>query len=330
MNLTVQSLIETQQGRTDLSWLAGQSGQHRLVGNPDTSVEDQVGYMNMMHAERIGVLGPREINYYRQISESHRQKVHEALVAAKPPALIVAEAQVVPQPLIDFCNEAQLPLLISPLTPGPLIESLKQFLGQKTKDHTSLHGVLMDVLGMGVLITGDSGLGKSELALELISRGHGLVADDVVDIERVNHHTIVGRCPTLLQGLLEVRGLGLIDIRTIFGESAVRRHISIKLIVHLVRRSTLEHRYERLPLEALTETVLGIPVRKVAIPVAAGRNIAVLTETAVRATVLALRGIDTTREFVKRQQAAIMESLTAEGNAGNMTPPDASPPPPPR
>lgn len=328
MTLTVQSLIETQQGRTDLSWLAGQSGQHRVVGNPDTSVEDQVGYMNMMHAERIGVLGPREINYYRQISESHRQKVHDALVAARPPALIVAEAQVVPQPLIDFCNEAQLPLLISPLTAGPLIESLKEFLGQKTKDHTSLHGVLMDVLGMGVLITGDSGLGKSELALELISRGHGLVADDVVDIERVNHHTIVGRCPTLLQGLLEVRGLGLIDIRTIFGESAVRRHISIKLIVHLVRRSTLENRYERLPLEALTETVLGIPVRKVAIPVAAGRNIAVLTETAVRATVLALRGIDTTREFVKRQQAAIMESLSAEGNAGDAIPPHASPPPP--
>ncbi|MDO5102759.1 MAG: HPr(Ser) kinase/phosphatase [Lautropia sp.] len=334
MTLTVQSLIEIQQGRTDLSWLAGQNGQQRVVGNPDTSVEDQVGYMNMMHAERIGVLGPRELNYYRQISDGHRQKLHEALVAAKPPALIVAEAQVVPQALIDFCNEAQLPLLISPLTPGPLIESLKQFLGQKTKDHTSLHGVLMDVLGMGVLITGDSGLGKSELALELISRGHGLVADDVVDIERVNHHTIVGRCPTLLQGLLEVRGLGLIDIRTIFGESAVRRRISIKLIVHLVRRSTLENRYERLPLEALTETVLGIPVRKVAIPVAAGRNIAVLTETAVRTTVLALRGIDTTREFVKRQQAAIMESLaaneaTAQGQEASGAAPSPSQPPPP-
>ena len=206
---------------------------------------------------------------------------------------------------MDFCNRNHLPLLGCRLAAGPLIETLEQALAHK--DHTSMHGVLMDVLGMGVLITGDSGLGKSELALELISRGHGLVADDVVDIERVSQHAIVGRCPALLQGLLEVRGLGLIDIRTIFGESAVRRRMPIKLIVHLVGRRTMEDSYERLPLQALTETILGIPVRKVAIPVAAGRNIAVLTETAVRTTVLLLRGIDTTREFARRQQALILD-----------------------
>jgi len=108
--------------------------------------------------------------------------------------------------------------------------------------------------------------------------------------------------------LLEVRGLGLIDIKTVFGETAVRRKMRLKLIVHLVRRSTMEDQYERLPLQELTQDVLGVPVRKVAIPVAAGRNLAVLTEAAVRATVLSLRGIDTTREFVKRQQQAIREN----------------------
>ncbi len=314
MPITVQNLIEAQRGRSQLDWVAGQEGQHRVLGpDHDISAVDQIGYLNLMHAERASVLGPRELNYYRQLDDSARQKLHAALHAAAPPALILSNAQTPPPSLVQFCTDAQLPLLVSPLEAGPLIESLQQFLAQKPKEHTSLHGVLMDVLGMGVLISGDSGLGKSELALELISRGHGLVADDVVDIERVNHHTLIGRCPQLLQGLLEVRGLGLIDIRTIFGESAVRRRIPIRLIVHLVRRSTLENEYERMPLEALTENILGVPVRKVAIPVAAGRNIAVLTETAVRSTILALRGIDSTRDFVQRQQAAILESLAAEG-----------------
>ncbi|MDO4905780.1 MAG: HPr(Ser) kinase/phosphatase [Lautropia sp.] len=331
MPISVQNLVESQQGRTQLGWIAGRGGQHRVVGSdPDSCAVDQIGYLNMMHAERIGVLGPRELDHYRQLEDERRQELLDALQRAAPPALILSNAQTAPQSLIDFCNDIGLPLLSAQLDSGPLIESLQQFLALKNKDHTSLHGVLMDVLGMGVLISGESGLGKSELALELISRGHGLVADDVVDIERVNHHTIVGRCPQLLQGLLEVRGLGLIDIRTIFGESAVRRRIPIKLIVHLVKRSTLENEYERMPLEALTETVLGVPVRKVAIPVAAGRNIAVLTETAVRSTVLALRGIDSTRDFIRRQQAAIMESLSAtDGVAGSAAVPAPAPTQPP-
>jgi len=171
-----------------------------------------------------------------------------------------------------------------------------------------MHGVFMDVLGLGVLISGESGLGKSELALELISRGHGLVADDVVDFRRIAPQTIEGRCPPLLRNMLEVRGLGLLDIRAIFGETAIRPKMRLKLIVHLVRRSTMENEYQRLPLEAITQDVLGMPVRKVVIPVAAGRNMAVLTEAAVRSTVLALRGVDTTREFIERQNRLIQQS----------------------
>ena len=305
MAMTVQNLVTSQQARSNLRWLAGQSGGDRPLHGAGVHAVDQIGYLNLMHAERIAVLGPRELDYYRKLDRHRRSRLHQALLAARPPALIIADGQDAPSALVDFCNRNHLPLLCCRLAAGPLIETLEQALAHK--DHTSMHGVLMDVLGMGVLITGDSGLGKSELALELISRGHGLVADDVVDIERVSQHAIVGRCPALLQGLLEVRGLGLIDIRTIFGESAVRRRMPIKLIVHLVGRRTMEDSYERLPLQALTETILGIPVRKVAIPVAAGRNIAVLTETAVRTTVLLLRGIDTTRDFMRRQQALILE-----------------------
>jgi len=160
------------------------------------------------------------------------------------------------------------------------------------------------VFGMGVLISGQSGLGKSELALELISRGHGLVADDVVDFARVAPDTIEGRCPPLLANLLEVRGLGLLDIRAIFGETAVRRKMKLRLIVELMRRSAADS-LERLPLAGTTQEVLGLPVHKVVIPVAAGRNLAVLLEAAVRNTILKLRGIDTMQDFQQRQREAM-------------------------
>jgi HPr kinase/phosphorylase len=168
-----------------------------------------------------------------------------------------------------------------------------------------MHGVFMDVLGVGVLITGDSGLGKSELGLELISRSHGLVADDAVEFSRIAPNMIEGRCPPLLQNLLEVRGLGLLDIKAIFGETAVRRKMRLKLIVHLVKRGALDEEVERLPFHHPTEDVLGLPIRKVVIPVAAGRNIAVLLEAAVRNTILQLRGIDTLQEFMERQRQAM-------------------------
>jgi HPr kinase/phosphorylase len=168
-----------------------------------------------------------------------------------------------------------------------------------------MHGVFMDILGLGVMITGESGLGKSELGLELISRGNGLVADDAVDLYRINQTAIEGRCPELLQNLLEVRGIGLLDIRGIFGETAVRRKMRLKLIVHLVRQATMDRDFERLPYEPLNEEILDVPVRKVIIQVVAGRNIAVLVEAAVRNTILQLRGVDTYQEFVERHRRAM-------------------------
>src|SRR5437870_7781252 len=151
-----------------------------------------------------------------------------------------------------------------------VIDKLARYLAKALAESTERHGVFMDVLGLGVLITGDSGVGKSELGLELISRGHGLVADDVVEISRIALTTLVGRCPPMLKDFLEVRGLGVLNIRTIFGETAVRPKMNLRLIVHLDRQGTNES--ERLPLHEQSEDILGVTVRKVVIPVAAGRN----------------------------------------------------------
>ena len=206
--------------------------------------------------------------------------------------------------LVGYLNYIH-PMFVTHESAAFVIDLLRAYLSKHFADRTTLHGVMMDILGMGVMITGESGLGKSELGLELISRGHGLVADDAVDLYRINQTTLEGRCPVLLQNLLEVRGIGLLDIQAIFGETAVRRKMRLKLIVHLVRKETLERDYDRLPHEPLTEHVLGIPVRKVVIQVVAGRNIAVLVEAAVRNTILQMRGIDTYEKFVSRHREAM-------------------------
>ena len=158
-----------------------------------------------------------------------------------------------------------------------------------------------------VVLHGDAGVGKSELALELISRGHGLVADDVVELARVAPTSIEGRCPGMLRDYLEVRGLGLLNIRTIFGETASRRKMKLKLIVHL-QKHTLGDLSQRLPFENQTQEILGVPIRKVVFQVAAGRNLAVLLEAAVRNCILQLRGIDSMGEFIARQQQAVLDS----------------------
>ncbi|WP_025916773.1 HPr(Ser) kinase/phosphatase [Herminiimonas sp. CN] len=305
--LTIQQLFDDNRETLELGWFAGFSGGDRLISGDAASAADQVGHLNWIHPGRIQVFGHQEIAYYRNLKVQSRGYQTQMLMAGEPPALIIAQGLETPLDIMTSCDEKNIPLFSTPLPAAQVIDYLRIYLSKKLAQRITMHGVFMDVLGVGVLITGESGLGKSELGLELISRSHGLVADDAVEFSRIAPNMIEGRCPALLQNLLEVRGLGLLDIKTIFGETAVRRKMRLKLIVHLVRRSVLEDHMERLPFDAQTEDVLGLPVRKVIIPVAAGRNIAVLLEAAVRNTILQLRGIDTLEEFMERQRKAMSE-----------------------
>jgi HPr kinase/phosphorylase len=305
--LSIQELFDDNLEALKLSWLGGQAGANGVIVGDAVSAADQIGHLNLIHPGRIQVFGHEEVSYLAHISEHSRLVQTRELVAGKPPALIMAQSLQAPPFIISVCNEHGIPLIATPLPSAQVIDYLRVYLSKKLATRVTMHGVFMDVLGVGVLITGESGLGKSELGLELISRNHGLVADDAVEFARIAPNMIEGRCPPLLQNLLEVRGLGLLDIRAIFGETAVRRKMRLKLIVHLVRRKTLEENYERLPLDQQNEEVLGLPIRKVVIPVEAGRNIAVLLEAAVRNTILQLRGIDTLANFMERQQRAMGE-----------------------
>ncbi len=290
-------------------WLAGLGASERRFDEVAVSAArsgaDLAGYLNYIHPYRVQILGEREIAYLTNATPEDCERRVARIVTLEPPALVLADGQIAPAALLSMCEQAQIPMFATQGASALVNDLLRAYLSKHFADRSSVHGVFMDILGMGVLITGESGLGKSELGLELISRGNGLVADDAVDLYRINQDTIEGRCPELLMNLLELRGIGLLDIRAIFGETAVRRKMRLKLIVHLIRRETMEREYERIPYEPLTQDVLGVPVQKVVIQVVAGRNIAVLVEAAVRNTILQLRGIDTYQEFVERHHKAM-------------------------
>ena len=307
--ISAEILFEEHQSSLRWEWIAGHAHPERRFDEAAVraaqSAADLVGYLNYIHPYRVQIVGRREVAYLVESQPEDQQRRIQRIVTLDPPVVIVADAQVPPERLVALCDRAEIPLFVTQESAGHVIDVLRGHLSQHFAERTTRHGVFMDILGLGVLLTGESGLGKSELGLELISRGHGLVADDAVDLYRVAQTALEGRCPELLANLLEVRGIGLLDIKAIFGETAVRRKMRLKLIVHLVRKETMEREFERLPYEPLYEEILDVPVRKAVIAVDAGRNLAVLVEAAVRNSILQLRGIDTYKDFIERHQRAM-------------------------
>lgn len=307
--ISAEALFEAHRPTLHWEWVAGHAHPERRFDDGAVrrarSAADLVGYLNYIHPYRVQIVGAREVAYLSASTAEDQERRIQRIVTLEPPMVIVADNQPVPERLVALCDRAEIPLFVTRESAGQVIDVVRGYLAQLFAERTTRHGVFMDILGLGVLLTGESGLGKSELGLELISRGHGLVADDAVDLFRVSQTVLEGRCPELLQNLLEVRGIGLLDIKAIFGETAVRHKMRLKLIVHLVRKETLEKEFERVPYDPLYEEILDIPVRKVVIAVDAGRNLAVLVEAAVRNTILQLRGIDTYREFIERHTKAM-------------------------
>ena len=300
--VSIARLFEDNREKLRLEWVAGRSGADKELNSELTkdSSKGLIGHLNLIHPNLIQVVGASEAAYLRSLDPDNCRSV---LAATKELAcFIIAGVDETPAPLAAVAESTHTALIRSSLPSVELMWMLRPYLARALAESTTAHGVFLDVLGMGVLITGDSSVGKSELALELISRGSGLIADDVVELYRIGPETLEGRCPELLRDFLEVRGLGVLNIRTIFGEAALRPRKNLKLIVHLERPAGAESQWlERLLLNAGNEQIMGVEICKVTIPVAAGRNLAVLTEAAVRNNVLQTRGIDSTRDFIARQ-----------------------------
>ncbi len=303
--ISIEQLFEDKKENLALSWEAGRDGGDRQLDDKmiDQSAQGLVGHLNFIHPNWVQILSETETDYLDQLDPIALQENINQLDQSSIACIIVTGGASIPTLLRALAESSRIPLLRSPYSGLEVIWLLRTYLGRVLAPPSTLHGVLLDVLGVGVMITGESGVGKSELALELVSRGHGLVADDVVELRRIAPETLEGRCPPMLRDFLEVRGLGVLNIRTIFGETAVRRRKSMKLIVHLLKPGGADaNSVERLPINDVNETVMGVNVRKVIIPVVAGRNLAVLVEADVRNYVLQLRGIDSTKEFLARNE----------------------------
>jgi len=289
--VSVERLFADNRERLGLVWHGGKQGGSRVLTG-DSVLKPTVGQV-----------GAAEAAYLRGLPEDELQRSLNRLFTTELVAVVIANDEAMPPHLLQHCTAHHIAVFTSPQPSPHIVDVFRIYLARVLAESTTLHGVFLDVLEMGVLITGASAIGKSELALELISRGNGLVADDIVELFRISPDTIEGRCPAVLRDFLEVRGIGVLNIRTIFGETAVRPRKLLKLLVHLEDHSNEAFtELDRLQVNATYQDVLSVPIRKVTIPVAAGRNLAVLVEAAVRNFVLNQRGIDSTKEFIERQQ----------------------------
>jgi HPr kinase/phosphorylase len=315
-HLSVEQLYRDKRDRLGLTWLTGEESARRLLGSEALARRGVglIGHLNLIHPYRLQVIGKTEINYLKGLDREQLQQVIVRLFSAELTAIFVCDVDHVPRFLLQPARQTGTPLFLSPQPSQRLINLLGQYLHRVLGELTTLHGVFLDVLGVGVMITGDSSIGKSELALELVSRTHGLVADDVVEIHHIGPDTLQGRCPPMLRDFLEVRGLGVLNIRAIFGETAVRPKMNLKLVVHLEQpQNGVASKVERLTANAGSQNILGVEIPMVILPVVAGRNLAVLVEAAVRNYILQQRGIDSTKQFIDRHEKFLADqSLFAE------------------
>ncbi len=312
--LTVSSLYDGYRARLGLTWVAGRGGAERELRGiqegdaRNRSFDSGAGHLNLIHPNRIQVLGPAEAGYLEQLLGESRAEHLRRIFAAEPVCVIVSDGLPVAEDLRVQADAADVSLFSAPLPDYKIISHLQYYLSNALADRLILHGVFMEVLGIGVLLTGKSGVGKSEIALELISRNHRLIADDAPEFRRIAPDILNGSCPPGLSGFLEVRGLGVLDIRAMFGDSVIKPDKNLRLIIHLQQMSGDElAAIDRLQGSRQRRTILDVEVPQITLPVAPGHNLAVLVEGAVRNHILLLKGYNAAQSFSERQQRMILE-----------------------
>ncbi|MBL8510979.1 MAG: HPr kinase/phosphorylase [Betaproteobacteria bacterium] len=313
--LTVRQLFENRREKLQLSWVGGVDGAsraltHEALNRPGVGL---VGHLNLVHPILIQALGLTDLEYLNQLTEDMREQSLRKLCTGETLCIFLCDGAEAPDYLLAACDRHGTPLFLSQKRSRVFVNLLRPYLQRELSEINLVHGVFLDVLGFGILITGDSRIGKSELALELISRGAGLVADDAVELYQIGPETIQGRCPALLRDFLEVRGIGVLNIKAIFGETAVRPRKTLRLIVHLERPTEAYFQnLDRLQTKSSTTSILGVEIPTVMLAVVAGRNLAVLVEAAVRHYILLTRNYDSTKDFLDRHEAAMRDASAAQ------------------
>ena len=302
--ITARELFDQQRERLDLRWLAGEDGGSRVLESGDTVARrpSLAGYLNAIYPNKVQILGTEELAWLDSLDSRLRWETIARIVGFGPLALVISKGQPCPEDLRLAAEEFGTPLWSSPKRGHELLNHLQYHLARTLAPRITLHGVFMEIYSIGVLITGDSGSGKSELALELITRGHRLVADDAPEFTQIAPDVLDGTSPEMLQDMLEVRGLGVLDIRQMFGDTAVKKNKYLRLIVHLTQPhlDTSPGGIERITGDMGIRRVLDLDVPRITLPVMPGRNLAVLTEAAARAHILRAKGVDPAAAFMAR------------------------------
>jgi HPr kinase/phosphorylase len=306
--LTVRSLLDESSGLR-LVLLAGEAGLARRISNQRIQKPGLAlaGYVKQVHPERVQILGSTEISYLQTLSEESARHSVDSFMSLDPACIIVTKGLDVPQVLLDSAEGKGVPLLRTPIVSSTAIDAIQKHLELQLAPTASIHAVLMDVLGVGVLLLGKSGIGKSEAALDLIMRGHRLVADDLVEVRRTSGEVLVGWASELIKHHMEVRGLGIINIKDMFGVAAVRDEKKIELVLELTRWDASES-HDRLGLDEMVYPILEVPVPLLRIPVSPGRNVSSLIEVAARNRLLQVRGHHSAREFQERLDRALADA----------------------
>lgn len=301
--LKIRTLHGALQEKLGLVWISGkQHWQHVVHSSKDDTAEmSLIGQMNLINPHRIQVLGSKELRYLENLKKNSRKDAIAQLFSGASKLVIIASQNAAPADLVEAAEAARIPLLGSRLNSQDIIRRTQYYLTSYFARKITLHGVFMEVMGTGVLITGDSSIGKSELALELLTRGHRLIADDATEFSRISPDTLNGACPEMLQDFLEVRGLGILNVRAMFGASAIKQNRNLRLIVHLQDIQDAA-RMDRLHGSRQIRRIQDVEVPEITLPVGPGRNLAVLLEAAVRNHILYTKGYDASQAFIERQK----------------------------
>ncbi|MDT4969793.1 MAG: HPr kinase/phosphorylase [Acidobacteriota bacterium] len=307
--ITVRDFLDHAPGELQLRVLAGEGGaftRHLTVPRIQKLGLALAGFTHYIHSGRLQIVGQSEIWFLGELEPERRREAIRNLSLEKIACVLVTKGLQPPAELIEAAEASNLPLLSTPVLSSVAISAVTDCLEELMAPRAVRHGVLIDIYGLGVLIEGASGIGKSECALDLIARGHRLVSDDVVNLRRIGPDRVVGTAPDLLREHLEIRGLGIINIRDLFGVSATSAGKTIDLSIMLQRWDEAGE-VERLGIDAQAIEILGVDVPHVLIPVSPGRNLSTLVETAVRVQLLRVRGYNAARDFAARHAKLIEE-----------------------
>ena len=300
-SLLVQDLEQDREYHLGLTLVAGRKGLKKRITHSQVQKMGLAltGFTQFIAPERLQIIGKTEMAYVRTLSPDLHVKVIHQICSLELSCLVVTRNLEIPELLLKEADEREIPLFLTSLNTTDFIERVTKFLEEKLALTHSLHGVLMDVFGVGVLIVGKSGIGKSECALDLILRGHRLVADDMVYIQKRSPSSLIGSGFEVIQHHMEIRGLGIINIRSLFGVEAIRERKKIELVLELTEWDT-QREYDRLGFEEEKYSILGVELPLLRIPVTPARNLTTIIEVAARNHLLKVMGYDSALEFEKK------------------------------